>query len=67
MYQNVFRQIHVPKQIVPTVAKRQLLVVLPFLEVFSLNMRKRLFKSVRKSLPVIMQYNSYFSVEKSIQ
>ena len=43
--------LYVPKQIVPTVAKRELLVVLPFLGTFSLNMRKRLYKSISKSLP----------------
>ena len=41
----------VHKQIVPTVPKRKLLIVLPFLGKFSLNLRKRLYKLVRKSLP----------------
>ena len=43
--------LHVPKQIVLTVPKRELLVVLPFLGTFSLNLRKRFYKSVSKSLP----------------
>ena len=34
-----------------TVPKNELLVVLPFLGTFSLNLRKRLYKSVSKSLP----------------
>ena len=42
---------YVPKQIVPTVPKRELLFVLPFLGTFSLNLRKRLYQSVSKSLP----------------
>ena len=46
-------KLYVPKQIVPTVPKRELLVVLPFLGLFSLNLRKRLYKSVSKSLPQI--------------
>ena len=44
-------KLYVPKQIVLTVPKRELLVVLPFLRTFSLNLRKRLYKSVSKSLP----------------
>ena len=44
-------KLYVPKQIVPTVPKRELLVVLPFLGKFSLNLRKRLYKSVNQSLP----------------
>ena len=35
-------KLHVPKQIVPTVPKRKLLVALPYLGTFSLNLRKRL-------------------------
>ena len=42
---------YVSKQIVPTVPKKELLVVLPFLATFSLNLRKHLYKSVSKSLP----------------
>ena len=42
---------YVPKQIVPTVPKKELLVVLPFVGTFSLNLRKRLYKAVSKSLP----------------
>ena len=44
-------KLNVPKQIVPTVPKRELLVVLPYLETFSLNLRKCLYKQVSKSLP----------------
>ena len=35
-------KLHVPKQIVPTVPNRKLLVALPYLGTFSLNLRKRL-------------------------
>ena len=38
----------VPKQIVPTVPKRELSIVLLFLGKFSLNLRKRFDKLVRK-------------------
>ena len=41
---------YVPKQMVPTALKRELLVVLSFLGKFSLNLRKRLYKSVSKPL-----------------
>ena len=34
--------LYVPKEIVPTVPKRKLLVALPYLGTFSLNLRKRL-------------------------
>ena len=44
-------KLYVPKQIVPTVPKKELLVVLPYVGIFSLNLRKRLHKSVSKSLP----------------
>ena len=44
-------KLYVPKQIVPTVPRKELLVVLPFLGTFSLNLRKRLYKAVCKSLP----------------
>ena len=44
-------KLSVPKQIVPTVPKKELLVVLPFLGMLSLNLRKRLYKAVSKSLP----------------
>ena len=44
-------KVYVPKLIVPAVPKKELLVVLPFLGTFSLNLRKRLYKSVSMSLP----------------
>ena len=44
-------KLYVPKQIVSTVPKKELLVVLPYLGTFSLNLRKRLYKAVSKSLP----------------
>ena len=44
-------KLYVPKQIVPTVTKRELLVVLPYLGTFYLNLRKCLYKLVSKSLP----------------
>ena len=51
---KLFDKLYVPKQIVPTVPKKEMLVVLPNLGAFSLNLRKRLYKSVSKSLS---QYN----------
>ena len=66
---------NVPKQIVPTVPKNELLVVLPYLRTFSLNFRKRLYKSVSESLPqcnikVIFQFknrlSSFFKFKDSI-
>ena len=51
---KLFDKLFVPKQIVPTVPKKELLVVLPNLGAFSLNLRKHLYKSVSKSLS---QYN----------
>ena len=44
-------KLYIPKQIVLTVPIRDLLVVLPYFGTFSLNLRKRLYKSVSKSLP----------------
>ena len=44
-------KLYIPKQIALTVRKRELLVVLSFLGTFSLNLRKRLYKSVSKSVP----------------
>ena len=70
-----FDKLYVPKQIVPTVPKKELLVVLPYLGTFSLNLRKRLYKSVSKSLPqcnikVIFQsknrLSSFFKFKDSI-
>ena len=70
-----FDKLYVPKQIVPTVPKKELLVVLPYLGTFSLNLRKRLYKSVSKSLPqcnikVIFQsknrLSSFFKIKDSI-
>ena len=57
--------LYLPKQILPEVLKRELLVVLPYLGTFSLNLRKRLYKLVSNSL---LQYNIkvIFSVQKSI-
>ena len=70
-----FDKLYVPKQIVPTVPKKELLVVLPYLGTFSLNLRKGLYKSVSKSLPqcnikVIFQsknrLSSFFKFKDSI-
>ena len=63
---NFFDKLYVRKQIVPTAPKKELLVVLPYLETFSLNLRKRLYKLVSKSLPqcnikVIFQSKSRLS------
>ena len=44
-------KLYVPNQIVLAAPKKELLVVLPFLGTFSLNVRKRLYKAVSKSLP----------------
>ena len=41
-------KLYIPKMIVPTIPKRELLVVLPYFGTFSLHLRKRLYKSVRK-------------------
>ena len=57
-------KLYVPKQIVPTVPKKELLVVLPYLGTFSLNLRKRFYNLVSKSLP--MQYESYLSVQNQL-
>ena len=46
-----FDKLYVPKQIVPAVPKKELLVVLPYLGTFYLILRKRLYKLVSKSLP----------------
>ena len=40
-------KLYVPKQIVLTAPKKELPVVLPYLETISLNLRKRLYKSAR--------------------
>ena len=70
-----FDKLYVPTQIVSTVPKKELLVVLPCLGTFSLNLRKRLYKSVSKSLPqcnikVIFQsknrLSSFFKFKDSI-
>ena len=68
-------KLFVSKYIALTVAKRKLLVVAPFLGTFSLNLRKRLYKLVSKSLPqcnikVIFQsknrLSSFFKFKDSI-
>ena len=51
MYQKFLNKLYVRKQIVATVPKTELLVVLPFLGTVSLNLRKRLYKSGSQSLP----------------
>ena len=59
-------KLYVPKHTVPTVPKREFLVVLPYLGKFSLNLRMCLHKSVSKSLPQC-NIKSYFSVKISIE
>ena len=59
-------KLYVPKQIVLTVPKKELLVVLPLLGTFSLNLRKRLYKAASKLLPqcnikVIFQFKNRLS------
>ena len=49
--QCIKKFLDVPKQTVPTVLKKELLILLPFLGTFSLNFRKRLYKAVSNSLP----------------
>ena len=44
-------KLYVPKQIIPIVPKKKSLVALPYLGTCFLNLRKRLCKSVSKSLP----------------
>ena len=44
-------KLYVPKQIVPTAPKKELLIVLPFFGKCSLNFRIGLYKSVSKTLP----------------
>ena len=70
-----FDRLYVPKQIVPTVPKKELLAVLSYLGKFSLNLRKCLYKLVSKSLPqcnikVIFQsknqLSSFFKFKDSI-
>ena len=43
-------KLYIPKRVVSTVPKKELLVVHPYLGTFSLNLRKQLYKSVTKSL-----------------
>ena len=57
---------YVPNQIVTTIPKKELLVVLPYLQTFSLNLRKCPYESVSDSLPqcnikVIFQSKSRLS------
>ena len=68
-------KLYLPTQIVPTVPKKKLLVALPYLGRFSLNLRKRLCKLVSQSLPlfntkVIFQsknlLSSFFKFKDSI-
>ena len=68
-------KLYVPKQILPTVPKKELLVVLPYLGANSLSLRKGLHKSVSKSLPqcnikVIFQsknrLSSFFKFKDSV-
>ena len=59
-------KLYVPKQFVPTVPKRDLLVVLPFLGTFYLSLRKCLYKSISNSSPkynikVIFQSKNWMS------
>ena len=44
-------KMYLPKQIVPTVPEKELLVVLPYVGTFSFNLRISLYKAVSKSLP----------------
>lgn len=43
-------RLYVTNQFVPTVPWKEWLIVLPFLEIFSMNLRVRFYKSVRKTL-----------------
>ena len=53
-------KLYIPKQIVQTVPKRELLIVPPYLGKFSMNLRKYLNKSVSRTSPQCKK--SYFSV-----
>ena len=44
-------KIFVPKRTLITVSKKDILIVLPFLGQFSLNLRSRLYNCFRKTLP----------------
>ena len=46
-----FNKLYVPKQIVPTVPKKELLGVHPYIGKFYLNLRKLFYKLISKSLP----------------
>ena len=68
-------KLYIPKQIALTVPKQELLVVLPYLGTFSMNLRKHFDNSVSKTLPqctitVIFQFknrlNSFFKFKGSI-
>ena len=48
--EKLLDKLYTHSQIVPTVRKRELLVVLLFLGKFSLNLRKRLYKLLSMSL-----------------
>ena len=66
MYQFFLYKLYVPKQFVPAVPKRDLLVFLPFLGTFYLSLRKCLYKSISKSSPkynikVIFQSKNWMS------
>ena len=59
-------KLYVPKQFVPTVPQRDLLVALPFLGTFYLSLRKYLYESISKSSPkynikVIFQSKNWMS------
>ena len=63
---KIFDKLYVPNQIVTIIPKKELLVVLPYLQTFSLNLRKCPYKSVSDSLPqcnikVIFQSKSRLS------
>ena len=70
-----FNKLYVPKQIVPTVPKKELLGVHPYIGKFYLNLRKLFYKLISKSLPqcnikVIFQsenrLSSFFKFKGSI-
>ena len=51
MYQNVLDKLYVAKQIIWAVLERELLIAIPFLGQFSMNLRTPLYKFVSKILP----------------
>ena len=66
MYQKSYEKLYLPKQIVPAILKRQMLIIFPFFGKCYMNLRTRLYKSVSKIWPqcnikVIFYSKNWFS------